>query len=128
MNPPELKYNIEHTWLRMEGGNVGRVGITQFAQEQLKTVVFVDLPEAGAKVTHMEPFGVIESIKATNDLYSPVTGEVVGVNSAVKDDPGLVNQSPYEGGWMITVRLSDMKELDKLVSAAQYEAALAKKP
>jgi glycine cleavage system H protein len=122
MYPPELKYNPEHSWLKLEGDNLGRVGITQYAQEQLKEVVFVELPEVGTEVSHMEPFGVIESVKATNDLYSPVSGEVVAVNESLKDEPGRVNKDPYGQGWMIVVRLSNPAELDRLVSAAEYQA------
>ena len=122
MYPPELKYNPEHSWLKLEGDNLGRVGITQYAQERLKEVVFVELPEVGAEVSHMEPFGVIESVKATNDLYSPVSGEVVAVNESLKDEPGRVNKDPYGQGWMIVVRLSNPAELNRLVSAAEYQA------
>ncbi len=122
MYPPELKYNPEHSWLKLEGDNLGRVGITQYAQEQLKEVVFVELPEVGAEVSHLEPFGVIESVKATNDLYSPVSGEVVAVNESLKDEPGRVNKDPYGQGWMIVVRLSNPTELESLVSAAEYQA------
>jgi glycine cleavage system H protein len=122
MYPEDLKYNPEHTWLKIEGADLGRVGITRFAQEQLKEVVFVDLPEPGTAVTHMEPFGTIESVKATNDLFSPVTGTVVDVNTALKDEPGLVNRDPYGKGWMITVRLSNPLELNRLTSASDYQA------
>ena len=122
MYPEDLKYNPEHTWLKIEGADLGRVGITRFAQEQLKEVVFVDLPEPGTAVTHMEPFGTIESVKATNDLFSPVTGTVVDVNTALKDEPGLVNRDPYGKGWMITVRLGNPSELNKLTSAGDYRA------
>jgi len=122
MYPEDLKYNPEHTWLKIEGADLGRVGITRFAQEQLKEVVFVDLPEPGTAVTHMEPFGTIESVKAINDLFSPVTGTVVDVNTALKDEPGLVNRDPYGKGWMITVRLSNRLELNRLTSASDYQA------
>lgn len=121
MYPSELKYNEEHTWLRLEGNGKGRVGITQYAQEQLRDVVFIELPEVGSQVTHMEPFGVIESVKATNDLYSPVSGEVVEVNQAVVDKPGLVNQDPYGKGWMIAVRMTKPGEIDRLLSAGDYQ-------
>lgn len=127
MYPPELKYNAEHTWLRLEKNNLGRVGITDYAQEQLKSVVFIELPEVGSKVAYMEPFGVIESVKATNDLYSPLTGEVVELNGALKDEPGLVNQSPYDKGWMILIRISNPTEIERLVSAADYQASLSSK-
>jgi glycine cleavage system H protein len=120
--PEELKYNPEHTWLKMETADTGRVGITQYAQEQLKEVVFIELPEVGTEVKHMEPFGVIESVKATNDLFSPVSGTVVEVNTALKDEPGMVNTDPYGKGWMVMVRLSNPVEVNKLVSADEYKA------
>lgn len=120
MYPEDLKYNPEHTWLKLEGEGLGRVGITQFAQEQLKQVVFIELPEVGTAVTHMEPFGVIESVKATNDLFAPVSGTVVEVNGALKDEPGLVNEDPYGKGWMIVVRLSNQAEMGRLIDTATY--------
>ena len=120
MYPQELKYNSEHTWLKLEGGELGRVGITQYAQDQLKEVVFVELPDLGSEVSHLEPFGVIESVKATNDLYSPVSGEVVEVNHSLEDEPGLVNEDPYEQGWMIVVKIANPAELDLLISADEY--------
>ena len=122
MYPEELKYNEEHTWLKLESGDLGRVGITTYAQEQLKEVVFIELPEVGTEVTQMEPFGMIESVKATNDLYSPVSGEVVEVNDALVDEPGTVNGDPYGGGWMIVIRLTNPAELDALVPADKYRA------
>jgi len=124
MYPQELKYNAEHTWLRLEGDDRGRIGITHYAQEQLKEVVFVEPPETGSEVTYMEPFGVIESVKATNDLYSPVSGEVVEVNQALVDEPGLVNQDPYGKGWMIVVRMTNPAEVDLLISAEDYRALI----
>jgi len=125
MYPEELKYNNEHTWLRLEGDGLGRVGITYYAQEQLKEVVFVDLPEVGTGVTHMEPFGTIESVKATNDLFSPVSGEVAEVNNALKDEPTLVNKDPYGKGWMIAIKMSDLSEVDLLISAQEYQALIS---
>ena len=122
MYPPELRYNEEHSWLKLEGEERGRVGITNYAQEQLKDVVFVELPEVGTEVCHMEPFGVIESIKATNDLYSPVSGVVVEVNHALENEPGLVNQDPYGQGWMILIRMTIPAEVDRLTLAAEYKA------
>jgi len=126
MYPAELKYNEEHTWLKLEGNDQGRVGITQFAQDQLKEVVFIELPEVGTEVTHMQPFGVIESIKATNDLYSPVSGEVVEVNQTVVDEPGLVNQDPYNQGWMIVIKMTKPNEIDLLQSAEDYQSGIKK--
>ncbi len=122
MYPEELKYNEEHTWLKLEDEGLGRVGITTYAQEQLKEVVFVELPEIGTEVSHMEPFGVIESVKATNDLYSPVSGEVVEVNEALQDEPGRVNEDPYGEGWMVVIRITNPAEVDALVSADEYRA------
>jgi glycine cleavage system H protein len=120
MYPEELKYNSEHTWLRLEGNDHGRIGITQYAQDQLKEVVFVELSEVGTEVSRLEPFGVIESVKATNDLYSPVSGEVVEVNDSLEDEPGLVNEDPYERGWMMVVKITDPAEVDLLISADEY--------
>jgi glycine cleavage system H protein len=124
MYPGDLKYNPEHSWLRLEGEKKGRVGITDYAQEQLKEVVFVELPEVGSDVVHMEPFGVIESAKATNDLYSPVSGVVVEVNHSLESEPGLVNKDPYGQGWMIVIELSNPAELEHLISAEEYQALL----
>ncbi|RLC67815.1 MAG: glycine cleavage system protein GcvH, partial [Chloroflexi bacterium] len=112
------------TWLKLEGEGLGRVGITTYAQEQLKEVVFVELPDIGTKVSHMEPFGVIESVKATNDLYSPVSGEVVEVNEALQDEPGRVNEDPYGEGWMVVIRMTNPADVDALVSADEYRAQL----
>lgn len=119
--PEDLRYNREHTWLRVEGDQ-GRVGITDYAQDQLGDVVFVELPEVGTEVKQLEPFGVIESSKATSDLYSPVSGEVVEINDVLDDEPELVNRGPYGEGWMIVIRMSDQAELDNLISAQEYEA------
>lgn len=124
MYPEELKYDPEHTWLKLEGENLGRVGITHYAQEQLKEVVFVELPEIGTPVKQMEPFGVIESVKATNDLYSPVSGVVLEINETLKDEPGLVNQDPYGKGWMIIIRMNNPSEIDKLLPATAYQGQL----
>jgi glycine cleavage system H protein len=125
MYPGDLKYNPEHSWLRMEGEKRGWVGITDYAQEQLREVVFVELPEVGSSVVQMEPFGVIESAKATNDLYSPVSGVVVEVNHSLESEPNLVNQDPYGQGWMIVIELSDPAELENLISAEEYQALLS---
>ncbi len=126
MYPEDLKYNAEHTWLKMEGADVGRVGITQFAQEQLKEVVFIELPEVGTAVKYLEPFGVIESVKATNDLYCPVSGEVVEFNTALVDDPQMVNRDPYGAAWMIVVKMSKPEEVYKLISAEEYQGLVTK--
>ena len=124
MYPDDLKYNPEHTWLRLDRSGSGLVGITDFAQKQLKDVVFVELPEKGSSVVYMEPFGVIESVKATNDLYSPVSGVVTDVNQALIDDPSLVNKDPYGAGWMVRVDLSKEEEVNSLLSAESYKAVI----
>lgn len=118
--PQDLKYTQEHEWVRLED-NIGTVGITDYAQDQLGDIVYVDLPPVGSQVKYMEKFGEIESVKAVSDLYSPVSGEVVAINEALAEKPELVNQSPYGEGWMIKVRLNDPSELDGLMTAEQYD-------
>ncbi|TYO96352.1 glycine cleavage system H protein [Geothermobacter ehrlichii] len=119
--PEELKYTEEHEWVLVED-DIVTVGITDFAQDALGDVVFVELPEVGAQVDAGKPFGVVESVKAVSDIYAPVSGEVVEVNEELPDTPELVNTSPYEDGWMIKIRLSDPSELDNLLEADAYEA------
>ena len=122
--PAELKYTREHEWAKVEGDRA-RVGITAFAQEQLGDVVFVELPKVGAKVSAMKTFGVVESVKAVSDLFAPVTGEVVEVNALLPKTPEIVNADPYGTGWMIVIKLSNSKEMDGLMSAADYEKLVA---
>lgn len=121
---PNLRYTREHEWLLVEGGR-GRVGITDYAQESLGDVVYVELPAVGDKVVQGEPFGVVESVKAASDLYAPVSGVVVEVNEALKESPELVNRDPYGEGWMILVEMADEGELEKLLTAEEYEKLLA---
>ena len=124
MNVPDgLKYTREHEWIKVEGDR-GRVGITDYAQDQLGDVVFVELPKKGRKLGQMEPFGVVESVKAVSDLYSPVAGEVLEVNSELERKPESINADPYGTGWMIQVKITQPKDLDKLLSAAEYTAYL----
>jgi glycine cleavage system H protein len=122
--PPDLKYTKEHEWAKVEGDRV-RVGITDFAQAQLGDVVFVELPKPGARLTSMKTFGVVESVKAVSDLYAPLTGEVVEVNAELGKKPELVNQDPYGQGYMLVLKPADPKELDGLLSAADYERLIA---
>jgi glycine cleavage system H protein len=117
--PAELKYTAEHEWLKVEGKR-GRIGITSFAQDQLGDVVYVELPKVGAKVTQLAVFGVIDSVKASSDLYSPVTGTVAAVNDALTSQPELVNKDPYGEGWMLDVELDDPSELDTLMDSQAY--------
>ncbi|WP_305045911.1 glycine cleavage system protein GcvH [Geoalkalibacter sp.] len=117
--PEDLKYTEEHEWVLVEGDLV-TIGITDFAQDSLGDVVFVELPEVGVKVEAGKPFGVVESVKAVSDIYAPVTGEVVEVNEELPETPEVLNTSPYEDGWMIKVRVSDPGELDELLDADEY--------
>ena len=125
MNPTNLKYSEEHEWVQVESDTVVLVGITEFAAESLGDVVFVELPDVGAEVGQAEKMGEIESVKAVSDLYSPVSGKITERNEQVLDNPQLVNDAPFEAGWMIRVELSDPSQLEKLLSAEQYESFLA---
>jgi glycine cleavage system H protein len=122
-NPADLKYTKEHEWVRIDGDS-GTVGITDYAQDQLGDVVFVDLPLAGTNVRYTEKFGEIESVKAVSELFSPVTGEVIETNEGLNGSPELVNDSPYGDGWMLKVRLTEPGELAGLMSADEYETYL----
>jgi len=117
--PEDLRYTTEHEWVRLEGSRA-RVGITKFAADRLSDVVYVDLPEVGREVRFLEPFGVIESVKAASDLYAPLTGRVVEVNERLRSEPELVTQDPYGEGWMILIEPTDPSELDRLLDAAAY--------
>ncbi|GGH75107.1 glycine cleavage system H protein [Compostibacillus humi] len=118
--PEELLYSKEHEWVKREGNQV-RIGITDFAQDELGDIVFVELPEVGDEITVDEPFGSVESVKTVSELYAPVSGKVVEVNEELEDSPEFVNESPYEKAWMIVVELSDESELDNLLSAQAYK-------
>jgi len=122
--PAGLKYTREHEWAKVEGDRA-RIGITAFAQEQLGDVVFVELPKVGAKVTAMKTFGVVESVKAVSDLFAPISGEVVEANADLPKSPELVNSDPYGKGWMLVIRMSNPKDVDSLMSAADYEKLIA---
>ena len=117
----DIKYTEEHEWIRVEG-DVGTIGITAYAQEQLGDVVFVDLPQAGRTVAKGEACAVVESVKAASDIYAPVSGEIVEANAALADAPGDVNVEPTGKGWFFKVKLSDKGELAGLMDAAAYEA------
>jgi glycine cleavage system H protein len=121
--PAELRYTKDHEWAKLEGERY-RIGITQYAQEQLGDVVFVELPKAGAKVKAKDSFGVVESVKAVSDLFAPLSGEIVEVNGALTNAPQTVNEDPYGKGWMIVVAPSKAGEWNELLTAAQYEAFL----
>jgi len=116
--PDDLRYLESHEWARSDDAT--RVGITDFAQDELGDVVFVELPDAGDELTAGEEFGVVESIKAVSDIYAPVSGTVTAVNEALFDQPELVNEDPFGEGWMLEVELADESELDDLLSADDY--------
>jgi len=122
--PAELKYTKEHEWLREESEGVYIVGITEHAQELLGDMVFVDLPQVGNVVTQGADCAVAESVKAASDIYAPISGEIVEVNSALEDSPELVNSEPYGGGWIFKIKASAAAELSALLDAAAYEALL----
>jgi glycine cleavage system H protein len=117
--PEDLKYSKEHEWARLEKEGLV-VGITDYAQDSLGEIVYVELPEEGSQVSTSEAFGVVESTKAVSDLYSPVSGTVTEVNDTLLDNPELINEDPYEDGWMIRVAMSDESELEKLMDASEY--------
>ena len=120
----DLKYSREHEWIRLEG-DVVTVGISDFAQEQLGDVVFVELPEPGQAVQQNGDAAVVESVKAASEVYAPVSGEVVEVNGALGDDPELVNREPTGGGWFMKIRVNDASELDELMDEAAYSDFVA---
>jgi len=119
--PEDLKYTKEHEWVKIEGDLV-RVGITEFAQGELGEIVFVELPEADQQVEQSQPFCVVESTKAASDVYAPVSGVVVEANAELSDSPQLINESPFEKGWLVTLKDFDEDEVEKLMDAAQYES------
>jgi glycine cleavage system H protein len=123
MYPAELKYTTDHEWMQIDG-DLGRVGITDYAQQQLGDVVYVDLPAVGTAVEKGQSFGSIESVKAVSELFAPVTGEIVEVNTALKDTPEIVNTDPH-GAWMVVIRLANPAETDGLLDSVQYAETVA---
>ncbi|TVY09720.1 glycine cleavage system protein GcvH [Paenibacillus cremeus] len=117
----DLKYSENHEWVRVEG-NHAVIGMTDFAQEEFGMIVFVELPQAGDTLQAGEPFGSMESVKTVSELYAPVSGKVVEINRKLDKEPGAINMSPYQEGWMIVVEMSDPSELERLWDAAKYEA------
>ena len=122
--PEELKYTEEHEWVMVEG-DLAVVGISDFAQDALGDVVFVELPDVGATVKAGKAFGVVESVKAVSDVYAPVSGTVEEINEELPDAPEIINTSPYGDGWMIKIRMSDPGELDNLMDAEAYQSHIA---
>lgn len=118
--PKELRYTKEHEWVRLEG-NIATIGITDYAQDSLGDVVYLELPSEGTSVTKGEPFGVVESVKAVSDLFSPVSGKVTEVNDALVDSPEVINEEPYGDAWMIKVEVTNPEEMKELLSAEEYK-------
>lgn len=124
MNPADLKYDKEHEWVRVEGDEAV-IGISDFAQDQLGEVVYVDLPSVGDDLVAGETFGEIESVKSVSELFAPVSGSVLAVNEALDGAPEAINSDPYGDGWMVRVSLADTSQLDGLMSADAYESFVA---
>ncbi len=120
MIPDNLKYTESHEWVRQDD-DIATIGITDYAQSEIQDIVFVELPEVGTQLTHKTEFGVIESVKAAFDLYAPVSGEVIDVNESLLDAPEQVNESPYDDGWFLKIRMTDPGELDTLLDADGYQ-------
>lgn len=123
--PVDLKYIDTHQWVRVASDGTATVGITDFAQDQLGDVVFVELPEVGARVTGGEEAGVAESVKSASDVFSPVTGEVLEINESLEEEPEKLNEDPYGEGWLFRVKLADEGELDGLMEADAYAELIA---
>lgn len=124
--PTDLKYAESHEWIRVEG-TTGTVGITDHAQNELSDVVFVELPKVGKQLAAKDTSAVVESVKAASDIYSPVSGEVIEVNTRLESEPALINHSPYTEGWIYKIKLTDASQLSALKDAAGYEALLHEK-
>jgi len=117
----EMKYTKDHEWIKVENGNVGVCGITNHAQEMLTDIVFVELPEVDFDVLQKDQIGVVESVKAVSDVYSPVSGKIIEVNNELEDSPELINSDPHGAGWIFKIELSDLSELDDLMGEDEYK-------
>jgi glycine cleavage system H protein len=124
MYPTDYRYTKQHEWVKVQG-DIGTIGITDYAQQELGDVVFVELPKVGAKLKAGSSFGTVESVKAVSEIYSPVSGEVTEANSALVNEPEKVNQDPHNSAWLIKVKLADPKEVPSLMDAAAYQAYIA---
>ena len=120
--PAELKYIASHEWIRDEGNGIVTVGVTDFAQEALGDIVFVELPEVGSEVNKDDSIAVVESVKAASDIYSPVSGEIIEINEELVDAPEKANEEPYDSAWFFKIKLSEESEMADLLTAEQYEA------
>ena len=118
-----LRYSEEHEWVEVSG-NKARIGITDFAQHELGDIVFVELPEVGDTISANEPFGSVESVKTVSELYAPISGKVVAINENLSDSPELVNESPFEGAWMVDIEIEDASQVEALMDAAAYKSMI----
>ena len=118
--PLELRYSKEHEWVKIEGGTA-RIGITHFAQAELGDIVFVELPQIGDELKRDQPFGSVESVKTVSELYAPISGKVIEVNTELEDSPEHVNESPYEQAWMVVIESPNETEIGELMTAEQYK-------
>ena len=125
MYPQEFLYTKEHEWIRVDE-KIGTIGITDHAQKELGDIVYVELPKPGEHVAANESFGTVESVKAVSEIYSPVSGEVAAVNAKLQNNPEMLNSDPHGEAWLVQVRLSDRSEIDKLMTADEYEAYVQK--
>ncbi|MDF9387544.1 glycine cleavage system protein GcvH [Vibrio anguillarum] len=119
-----LKFADSHEWVRDNGDGTVTIGISQHAQEMLGDVVFVDLPEVDTEIDAGDSFSLVESVKAASDIYAPITGVIVEINEELEDSPELINEEPYEGGWIVKVKMSDASELDNLKNAEEYQNSI----
>jgi len=121
--PKNLKYNTEHIWIKVNGDSA-ILGVTDYAQDQLGDIIYVDLPEPGYELEQNESFGTIESAKSVSELYAPLNGHVIGVNESLKDEPELVNEEPYDAGWLLQIKIVDENVLNDLMDSNVYEEYL----
>ncbi len=125
MNPKEYRYSKDHEWIYPEAGNNAKIGVTDYAQSQLGDIVYLDLPAPGKPVEQFRKMGEIESVKAVSDIFAPASGKVIEINQNVINDPSLVNKDPYGEGWLVRIRLTNLTELDALMTSDDYEKLLA---
>ena len=121
MNPKELKYSKDHEWVKIEGNDSALIGITEFATDSLGDVVFIELPDIGTKITQFEKIGEIESVKAVSDIFTPISGKIIEQNNELINNPELINNSPFEDGWMFIVENINTDELDNLMNSDEYD-------
>ena len=119
--PDELKYTKDHEWIRIENGNHGTIGITDFAQRELGDIVYVEINTEGEEIKQGNVFGTVEAVKTVSDLFMPITGKILEFNEELEDEPELVNSEPYDGGWMIKIEITDQSQIESLLSVAEYK-------